>query len=211
MNLKTLAAASVLAGAVLAPSAGAQQTILSNLPGVGSGTGTNLGLGNDAADRTKGVGLTMGSQSLDFYCMTALISNTTPDTMLSGGIYSDLSGNPGSLLAAFTPVAVGANAAAAEVDIFTASTFTLQANTSYWFLLDGPTTTNSLLWETLNPNAAPVGAVGITFDGYRFSSNGGSTWSSSSLFNGVSIKVVPTPASAALLGLGGLVAVRRRR
>lgn len=184
--------------------------ILSNLPGVGSGTGTNLGLGTDAADRTKGVGLTMGGDSLDFTSMVALISNTTPDSTLSGGIYADSGGNPGGLLAAFTPVPIPSNMGATEVSITTAAPFTLSAATTYWFVLDGPTTTNSLLWQSLNPNTAPVGASGVSFVGYRFSSNGGSTWGASGIFNGVTINAIPEPASFALLGLGALALLRRR-
>lgn len=184
--------------------------ILSNLPGAGTGTGTNLGIGTDTADRTKAVGLTMGGTAMDFESVVALISNGTPASTLSGGIHASTGGNPGAQLAAFTPVAIGANAAAAEVALTVAGGFTLQANTSYWFVLDGPASTNSLLWQTLSPNVAPVASLGASFDGYRFSSNGGTSWASSSLFNGVTVNVVPEPASLALLALGGLMTLRRR-
>ncbi|MEX1311300.1 MAG: choice-of-anchor R domain-containing protein [Candidatus Sulfomarinibacteraceae bacterium] len=69
----------------------------------------------------------------------------------------------------------------------------LAANTTYWFVLDGPATTNSLLWQTLSPNVAPTAGPGATYVGYRFSSNGGSTWGSSSLFNGVEINADVVP------------------
>lgn len=188
----------------------AADTILSNLPGTPGVSGTNLGLGIDAADRTKGVGLTMGASAMDFQSMVALIANTTPPSVLSGGIYSSVSNNPGALLAAFTPVAVAANAPAAEVSITTAAPFTLQAGTSYWFVLDGPTTTNSLLWHQLSVNTAPTAAPGYTFVGYRFSSNGGTTWGSSTIYNGMSINVVPEPMSLGMLALVGALALRRR-
>lgn len=184
--------------------------ILSNLPGASSGTGTNLGLGTDLADRTKAVGLTTGAQSLEFESMVALISNIGADADLIGGIYSSTGGNPGSLLASFSAVTVASGTSAQEIAMTVAGGFTLQANTSYWFLLDGPSVSNSLLWDSLAPNVAPS-PTGVTFDGYRFSSNGGGTWGSSSIFNGVTINVVPAPGAVGLLGMAGLAATRRRR
>lgn len=209
MRIFRVAAAAMAACLLLATSVQAQ-VLLSNLPGTGSGTGTNLGLGTDGADRTKGVGLTMGAQSLDFHSMVALISNTSPASTLSGGIYSDAAGNPGVLLAAFDPVPIPANMPVGEVTITTAAAFTLQANTSYWFVLDGPTFTNSLLWQSLTPNTAPTPGPGITFLGYRFSSNGGGTWGNSTIFNGMTINAVPEPATMTMLALAGLLVLRRR-
>lgn len=208
MSLMRMTAALCLAAGVASA-----DPILSNLPGSSSGSGTNLGVGTDLVDRTKGVGLTMGATSMDFVSMVALISNGgTSAATLSGGIFAASGGNPGAMLAAFTGVSVGAGAQPAEITMQTASTFTLQANTSYWFVLDGPSVTNSLLWNSLSPNAAPTAAAGMTFDGYRFSSNGGTTWGASSIFNGMTINaVVPAPGAMALLGLGGLAAARRRR
>jgi hypothetical protein len=186
--------------------------ILSNLPGTPSGTGTNLGLGTDLADRTKGVGLTTGALPLDFVSMTALISNTTPASVLSGGIFSDVAGNPGVQLAPFAPVPVPASTPASQISITTAAPFTLNPSTTYWFVLDGPPTTNSLLWQSLNPNVAPT-PNGVSFVGYRFSSNGGTTWASSTIFNGMRIEanVVPEPASLGLLAGAGALLLRRRR
>lgn len=187
--------------------------ILSNLPGTGSGTGTNLGLASDLGDRTKGVGLTMGATAMDFQSMVALISNSAalaPASTLSGGIYADSASNPGALLAAFAPVPVAAGATVAQVSITTAAPFTLQPSTSYWFILDGPSTTNSLLWESLSPNTVPT-ASGVSLIGYRFSSNGGTTWGSSSIYNGMTINaVVPEPMSLGMLALVGALALRRR-
>lgn len=184
--------------------------ILSNLPGSSSGTGTNLGIGTDLADRTKAVGLTMGAESLDFVSMVALMSNPGSTVDLSGGIYSSTGGNPGSLLASFTPVSVAGGTTAQEITLTVAGGFSLQANTSYWFVLDGPAFSNSLLWNSLSPNTTPT-ATGVSFDGYRFSSNGGTSWGSSGIFNGMTINAVPAPGAAGLLGLAGLAAARRRR
>jgi hypothetical protein len=171
----------------------AQAQILSNLPGSGSGTGTNLGIGTDGTDRTKGVGLTMGAFPADFSSLVALISNTSPASVLSGGIYSDVGGNPGTQLVAFTPVPITDGQAVGEVTVTAAAPFQLAAGTTYWFVLDGPATTNSLLWQSLTPNTAPVPGSGITFVGYRFSSTGGSSWTSSSTYNGVRINATVVP------------------
>lgn len=184
--------------------------ILSNLPGNSSGTGTNLGIGTDLADRSKAVGLTMGAESLDFISMVAMMSNTGATVDLIGGIYSNNGGNPGTLLASFTPVSVASGTTAQQFTLTVAGGFTLQANTSYWFLLDGPSFTNSLLWNSLSPNATPV-ADGVTFDGYRFSSNGGATWANSTIFNGMTINAIPTPGAVGVLAMAGLVSARRRR
>jgi hypothetical protein len=182
----------LLVAGLLVGSSG-QAQILSNLPGTGSGSGSNLGLGTDGADRTKGVGVTIGGTAFDFVDMVALISNTTPASELSGGIYSDSGGNPGTLLAAFTPVPIPENQPATEISITTAAPYQLAANTTYWFVLDGPTYTNSLLWQNLTPNTAPTAGAGVTYVGYRFSSNGGSSWGSSGIYNGVTVNATLVP------------------
>jgi hypothetical protein len=189
---KNWIAGTVVVGCLLLASSG-QAQILSNLPGTGSGSGTNLGLGTDGADRTKGVGVTIGATAFDFDSMVALISNTTPASTLSGGIYSDSAGNPGTLLAAFAPVAIPENQTAAEISITTAAPYQLAAGTTYWFVLDGPDTTNNLMWESLNPNTAPTAGAGVTYVGYRFSSTGGSSWGSSSTYNGMTINATLVP------------------
>lgn len=58
----------------------------------------------------------------------------------------------------------------------------------------------------------PTGSGGVSFVGYRFSSNGGSTWGSCSIYNGIEINaVIPTPATMGLLAAAGAFAARRRR
>jgi uncharacterized repeat protein (TIGR01451 family) len=186
------------------PTVGTAQ-ILSNLPGTSSGTGTDLGLGIDAADRTKAVGLTMGADPMVFDSLEALLSNPTPASTLSGGIFSDVGGNPGVELVAFDPVPVAESTPPTVFTVTAAAPFTLEANTAYWFVLDGPATTNSLQWDSLDPNVAPTPAPGITFDGYLFSSDGGTSWGASAVFNGVAINASlgPTDADLSIDKTGG--------
>ena len=201
----TAALLSVLALAVPAQAI----TILSNLPGTSSGTGTDLGLGTDLIDRTKAVGLTVGANSLSFTSITGLFGN--PDNAarnVTGGIFSDVAGNPGAQLIAFNAAPIAAGAFSVLETLTAVGAFVLSANTSYWFVLDGPAFANGLFWETLAPNTAPTPSVQVSsFDGYRLSLNGGLAWGGSGLFNGVEIEaslvnVVPEPGTLLLFGVG---------
>ena len=194
--------------------------ILSNLPGTSIGGGTLLGLGLDGLDRTKAVGLTVGANDLSFTSLTGLFRN--PDNAsraVTGGIFSDVGGNPGAQLVAFNPTSVAAGAVNALETLTAVSAFTLMANTSYWFVLDGPNFGNSLEWDVLSSSVAPTPSAEVSFDGYRFSSTGGVSWVGSNYFNGVQIEAsrivdLPEPGILAIFGLGliGLgVACRRAR
>ena len=213
MKLIRLLTIICIAAGLHATSANAQ-SILNNITGSYT-LGTNLGLGTDAADRTKGVGLTMGA-GLDYFFqnMQAIISN--PDAvqrMLTGGIYSNVGGNPGTLLAAFNPIAVAAGTANASISLTTSAPFVLTAGVTYWFVLDGPSVANSLEWRATSPNTTPTASGGASFVGYRFSSNGGSTWTNSAIFNAMSINAapVPEPSTWAMVaaGAGMLLALKR--
>lgn len=213
--IKHLLIIGLLAGFIASANA---QSIAGNLIGTYSTTGTNLGLGTDAADRTKAVGVTIGAGlDLIFQNMQVIIGNAGVNSVLSGGIFSDVGGNPGVLLAAFNPMNVPTGTNMANLSLTTAAPFTLVAGVTYWFVLDGPTTTNSLLWHATTPNTAPTTAQGATFVGYRFSSNGGATWANSGIFNGMQINAapIPEPSTWAMLGLGaglflGVNRLRRR-
>ena len=206
--------ASFVCAVVLTTSAHAV-AILSNLPGTPSVTGTNLGLGTDAVDRTKGVGLTMGSVPHEFESMVVLMSNTSPASTLSGGIFASVSNTPTTQLASFTPIAVGENVSPTLMTLTTATPFTLLPATTYWFVLDGPSdTVQALRWQLLSPDTTPTAAVGIIYRGYRFSDTGGASWVSSSSFNGVTINAIPIPEPAcglAIVALGCGIACRRKR
>ncbi len=194
--------------------------LLSNYPGTGTYiSGSNLGFGADNNHREKAAGLTMGPQSLSFTSLIGVFSVDDGGTAnVSGGIYSSVGGNPGSLLAAFNPVAV-VGAIAQTVTLTTMLPFTLLSGTLYWFVLDGPTTTNLLDWNRDSANTAPTAGAGITSLGYRFSLNGGATWASTVTFNTVQINAaapagVPESGSTlafATLGILALAAMAAHR
>ncbi|MFN9624405.1 MAG: choice-of-anchor R domain-containing protein [Cyanobacteriota bacterium] len=181
--------------------------ILTNLPGTSSGSGTSLGLSFNG-DRTKAVGITVGATPLSFDSLEALISNTTPSSVLSGGIFSDSSGNPGSLLSAFGNLPIAENFVSQTVSL-TSAPFTLQANTSYWFVLDGPSTVNNLQWDSLNPNIEPTVNSLITYNGY-LSSVGGSSWGGSAIYNGLQINATPVPGPLPVLGIAAAFRYSRK-
>lgn len=192
--------------------------ILSNLPGTSSGTGTFLGL--NGPDRTKAVGLTVGFNDLSFTSLSGLFSNQDNVAReVTGGIFSDVGGNPGAQLVAFNPISVAAGASAALETLTAVGPFTLMANTNYWFVLDGPAVPNGLFWDFLNPNTVPTPSFEGTLFGYRLSLNGGTTWGPSGNFNAVQIEAeriveLSAPGSLALFGLGLLglgIASRRVR
>ena len=191
--------------------------ILSNLPATGSNTGTALGLDINGNVRIKAVGLTVGANDLSFTSMSGLFSNRDNVVRsVTGGIFSDLGGDPGGQLVAFNPASVAAGAVAVQETLTAASAFTLMAGTSYWFVLEGPAVANGLIWSTLAANLPPTPSAEVSYDGYRYSINGGA-WSVSGLYNGVQIEasriaVLPEPGTLALFGLGllGLGIARRR-
>jgi hypothetical protein len=214
--LKHLLVVGLLAGTLSSANA---QSVLNNLTGAYAGGVTNLGVGTDGADRTKAVGMTIGAGlPFLFQSLQAIMSNPGATAALSGGIFSDAGGNPGSLLAAFIPINVATGTSMTPFSLMTTSPFTMMPGVTYWFVLDGPATTNSLAWNSNTVNTAPTASGGVAFVGYRFSSNGGTTWASSTIFNAMQINAapVPEPSTWMILGAGAGLFVaanrfRRRR
>jgi hypothetical protein len=219
MTKTTLFACLSVAAGGLAQHAAAS-IILSNLPGVeanGSSLGSYPGFSSDA---TKAVGITTGASDLSFVSMQVMIYNVNASAQLGGGIYADASGRPqvGAPLAAFTTRSLSPIIPASLVTLTIPGGFTMLAGTTYWFRLTSGENLFEMQWQRLEPNTAPTAPTpgdpdAVTLAGYRFSEDGGATWSNSGVFNGVSIEadVIPAPGPSALLGLGGLLAARRRR
>lgn len=184
-------------------------TILSNLPGTGTYKTTGYFL---TTTSWEAVGVTKLGAAENFDSLTGMFCGG-PGGILEGGIYSDVSGNPGVLLAAFNNVNVAAGSTPTSYAVTTASPFTLQPATSYWFVLHDLVPMQWVADNSTN-GTTPTAGVGYTYSGYRKSSNTGSTWASDSPGNyTVQITTVPEPASATLLLVGvasGAATVRRR-
>lgn len=216
MSLASGLFAVVASAALAVPARG--EVILSNVSGLSGPSvphvGTSIGPTvppSVVADFTKAVGITTGASELRFDAMRVLV--TSSPAQLSGGIYSDVGGNPGVLLAPFATLTLGQVLEPTLVVLTTTADFTLAAATTYWFRLTSPTGNSDLNWNRLDPNVAPSSDGGVGFAGYRFSTDGGASWSVSTTPNVVAIEatVIPAPGAAVLLGLGGLLAARRRR
>lgn len=184
--------------------------ILSNLPGTSADTGTPLGV-TGTSDYRAAVGLTTGAAPVEFASIDLLVSNAgDTSATLSFSIFTSGGGGPDFQVSNVGIVSVPANTEPTVFNLNLGAPFALFPNTSYWFVINGPPMANSLRWEQLNPNSPPTPAPGITFDGYRTSASGGSSWVNSLVYNGVRINVVPEPATLSLVVLAALGLLRRR-
>jgi hypothetical protein len=187
-------------------------TILSNLPG--SGTYTTTGSATLTPSFWEAVGITNSSGSAVTFTSLEGEFASTPGGTLDGGIYSDVSGNPGSLLAAFNSVGVSNNSNPTSKLLTTTSSFNLQNATSYWFVLHDAVP--QVTWDPDNSaggGTVPVASAGYSYNGFRFSTNTGASWTNDTLARlTVEITTVPEPASLTLLAAGAasLFLLRRR-
>ena len=190
---------------------------------VGSARGTLI-LGNDLdppyqGDGTvfndgrtlKGVGLQMAagpSYSLDWFSVVLEHISGTPQ--VTGYVYA----NDGSL----TPVALLATLTTGTVsgttqtyDLTPLAPFTLVGGQKYWVMVaDGPAP-GWYRWDRTDPQGTPTGAP-ATFMGYTFSHDGGTSWSSSSIYCALEIHgTIPEPVSWMLLVVGAGALLRRKR
>lgn len=191
MSIRRLVPIVALVLALLATAARAQTLIiLNNLPGTPADpvSSTNLGLGIDAVNRQKGLGFTTGAEPLRLLSATVLLSNTTPASVLSASLHVDAAGNPGAVLYDFEDAPIADNLGPTEVTVAPVSGgVVLDPGTRYWVVFKGPSTTQSLVWRALIPNTPPT-ADGVSFEGYRFSADGGGSWNNSTVFNGVTVR-----------------------
>lgn len=189
-----------------------------------SGTTLGNGLLTESSRNYQAFGLTIGGTSLDFISLETIFDNNALifQRVVGGGIYSDNGGNPGTQLAGFIDVTLPASAQ--DVLLISDGSLTLQANTTYWFVLTGPVGAGLLPnWQQDTNNTAPVAFGGLaTPVGYRFSGNNQASWSASSVNNQLLINIAddfpidvetPEPATFVLSAAGFLLVglMRRRR
>jgi hypothetical protein len=188
--------------------------ILSNLPGTGSYNGNGVAL---STTQWYVAGLQMGSAPMLFDALTGYFVNQGVVTgTISGGIYSDASGVPGALYAAFVSQTLSPGPTSPLTFVTSSPSVILQPNTDYWFLLDDA---GGVLWLSDSSNSftgtAPTTSCGgCSFLGYQQTPNGGGSWSVLSGLHPtlqVTADAAPEPGSASLLLICGALAVVMRR
>ncbi|MBX3739104.1 MAG: PEP-CTERM sorting domain-containing protein [Candidatus Didemnitutus sp.] len=172
------------------------------------------------------VGFTVGATSYTFDHVTAPFYSLYSDTptTVEGGIYSNVGGNPGTLLAAFNTLSVAPQSTGAQTYDLTLASGTLQLQTGVSYFIVVHDAAPGPIWVRTGSETTPSSSVGFTFDSYRGSSNGGAVWDSSGYYGISTIQpsfdlyvtsAVPEPSTyAAIFGamaLGAVAIVRQRR
>ncbi len=188
--------------------AASADNILGNLPAANNNT-QSAGLN---ASRIKAMSFLMpGGPGYTLDSVELILSNYDPGEMVTLQIRDDGGGAPGgNILATFNnPATVGGTDVL--YTFLPSASFTFMANTTYWLYVAGDAN-STFDWEAASPGQAPTGIA--TFGLNLFTTNGGTSWTNSSITNNFQINgtVVPAPGAAlALMGGLGLAGTRRRR
>jgi hypothetical protein len=150
--------------------------------------------------------------------------NTTTGDVARVRIFADPAGTTTSTAPNFaTPQALlfstlpSSSDLAGNFDFTPTTTFTFLANTRYWLVVDA--TAGSFDWtsDIFNSGITPSGIAGFTGNSYRTSSNGGSSYSTSTLFNSFQINATQVAAvpfefnpALGLVAVGGFWLVQKR-
>lgn len=133
-------------------------------------------------------------------------------------IFADAGGSPGPLVATFDTQPTLPEGASYTLVNFADVGISLDANTSYWFGVRN--LTGQAIGVRTTYSDSETSGFGWTIDDndVEYTTNLGASWTDSSgLYAGRVLRfaiegaTVPTPGTLALVGLGGLVIVRRRR
>ena len=114
-----------------------------------------------------------------------------------------------TVVGSFTAPASGA-AAVGDFTFTPVGTITLLPSTSYWIYVYGFDAITSFDWRGSSPSVTPTGIA--TYGGQSlFTTNGGTSWTSSATINTFRIEgVVPAPSAVFLLALAACPLRRRR-
>jgi hypothetical protein len=201
----------VFACALLAPVAAAD-LILGNYPPTND-TGTTAGVTNL---RQKALSFAMPAGS-DYTVSSVTLRLGNYITPGDGAIleirnHTGSTTAPGTtVLGSFTAPASASNTIADFV-FSPVGAITLQASTAYWIVLLGAASPSTFDWRGSSPSVTPTGIA--SYGGQSlFTTNAGSSWTTSATINTFQIDgvAVPAPVGAGVLAIGCLVATRRRR
>lgn len=194
--------AGIVACAVVGAVASAD-IVISNLPG-NDGSQT---AGINGGSRTKGMGFSMPAGT-DYFLdnVIARLNITALGVIPVFEVFSDSSGSPGVLLTTLNNPAFP-SLGIANFSFTPSGSFTLVGGRTYWIIASSANAVYD--WKASSPSITPTGIAThtrATFGAYV-------PMNTSSILVSYEINgtVVPAPGAMAILSLGGLLAIRRRR
>jgi hypothetical protein len=201
----------LVAAALLAPAAAHADLIIGNYPPTND-TGTTADTDNL---RNKALSFVMPAGSAyDITSITLRLGNyITPgdNAVLTIRNHTGSTTMPGSTIIGSFTAPASASATIGDFVFTPVGTVTLQPGTSYWIHVAGADSVTSFDWRGSSPSVTPTGIA--TYGGQSlFTTNGGTSWSSSATINTFRIDgVIPAPGAAGIFVLAGIAAARRRR
>ena len=197
----------VLGVVALAGSAASADVIIGNYPFTNDLT-QSVALNNL---RQKAISFTMpAGPGYTVDSVTLRLGNYDPGDRVICQIRDDNAGVPGAGVVGSIVMPPGLGAANMDYTGTPAAATTLAGGTTYWIFVGGVAGL-SFDWKASSPGIIPTGAA--TYGLNRFTSNGGTSWTASSIISTFQIDgtLIPAPASLGLLAVAGLVGLRRRR
>lgn len=138
------------------------------------------------------------------------LGNYDPTDILRIEIRDDNAGVPGSTIASIV-MPPGLGAANMDYTGVPAGATALAGGVTYWLWVSGVPAGGTFDWKASSPGVPYTGVATVGLN--RFSTNGGATFTASSILNTLEINgtLIPAPGAMGLLALAGLAALRRRR